>query len=131
MAGTKCGTTTCNNMASAVVHWPGREPLPMCEPCTTRAIGIGAAMGCTISTTPLPLSEPTIADRTALVAAARKSAVLSEEERQSILAGAITGDGSQLIAYVENLCTDRCAAGILMATRWFEAQIDTLPEAGT
>jgi len=49
----KCGTHTCSTEATTEVFWPG-QTTPMCNPCAERARGIGAAMGLTIETRPIP-----------------------------------------------------------------------------
>ena len=49
----ECGTKTCEAKGVNHVFWPGREPLPMCEPCTDRAKNISAAMGFYLHVEPL------------------------------------------------------------------------------
>lgn len=40
----------CGKDAVVIVHWPGREPLFMCQTHADKAKAVGLAMGCFIST---------------------------------------------------------------------------------
>ena len=41
----KCGQKTCEKEATSQMFWPGNPPLPVCESCKLKALGIAAAMG--------------------------------------------------------------------------------------
>lgn len=55
---TKCGSSKCDGVAIAKVYWPGSEPIPMCEPCASRARGVGDAMGFKVPVEPLTDDAP-------------------------------------------------------------------------
>jgi hypothetical protein len=41
----KCGQKKCEQLATAKMCWPGRDPIPVCASCLETAKGISNAMG--------------------------------------------------------------------------------------
>ena len=54
-----CGSVNCAATATRVVHWPGSNPIAMCEPCVARASGAAIALGFDLRSEPIVKERPT------------------------------------------------------------------------
>lgn len=48
-----CTSNDCDDSPAVLLHWPGRAPAPMCEPCALSAQGLAKFMGWGVTITAL------------------------------------------------------------------------------